>query len=489
MKGRNHRPNDPLTPPPHLYQMQPRSKKNRSGRTLLGWFVLGMGAAVTFLIIITPLAVRSLPPRVVVRLPPALQCLHSDFCREDAPALPTAVPPTNAAALLDDVHETPEADETPTPTRETIIVPYGYGASPTAAPTLRPDQSVLLLPTATPTPMEVAAAPPEPLPAAAAPPDLPAVQQLDNLVHILQLWNNCGPASISMAINYWGYQMDQRTAAAFLKPEQLDNNVTPPELAAFVNQEMAGLNAIYRYGGSLALLKQLLAAGFPVVVETGYAPNGQWFGHHRLLAGYSDMEGSFYILDPFSSISNENRGYPEFYEDFDAAWQQFNRVYVIVYPPAREGELAAMLGEDWDPTRNIENALATAQREIQQNPASAFAWFNLGSAFVWQGDYERAAGAYDQAYNLGTLPEHMLWYQFGPFEAYLNTNRPQDVLALTEANLNGSPYLEENHYYRGRAYMMLGDLALAEQEFQNALQDNKNFAPAWQALEQVRQSS
>ncbi len=45
--------------------------------------------------------------------------------------------------------------------------------------------------------------------------------------------------------------------------------------------------------------------------------------------------------------------------------------------------------------------------------------------------YSLAAGAYDKARESG-LPQRMLRYQFGPFFAYFNVNRLDDLLELTE---------------------------------------------------------
>ena len=41
-----------------------------------------------------------------------------------------------------------------------------------------------------------------------------------------------------------------------------------------------------------------------------------------------------------------------------------------------------------------------------------------------------AASAFDEARRIG-LPYRMLWYQFGPFEAYLRVGRYQDVIDRT----------------------------------------------------------
>lgn len=76
-----------------------------------------------------------------------------------------------------------------------------------------------------------------------------------------------------------------------------------------------------------------------------------------------------------------------------------------------------------------ENALATAQAEAAADPKDAFAWFNVGTNLTALGRHDEAAAAYDQA-RLAGLPWRMLWYQFGPYRAYYETGRYEDVRAL-----------------------------------------------------------
>ena len=87
--------------------------------------------------------------------------------------------------------------------------------------------------------------------------------------------------------------------------------------------------------------------------------------------------------------------------------------------------------------------------------------------------FEAAAAAYDQARLYG-LPPRMLWYQFGPYEAYLEAGRPSDVLALAEATLatQGGRSLEETYYYQGRALMMAGNAPAARAALARAVELN-----------------
>jgi cytochrome c-type biogenesis protein CcmH/NrfG len=129
----------------------------------------------------------------------------------------------------------------------------------------------------------------------------------------------------------------------------------------------------------------------------------------------------------------------------------------------------------------IQHGLALARADVDARPQDAFAWFNLGSDLTTLAQFTEAAAAYDRARQLG-LPWRMLWYQFGPFEAYAALGRWQDVSALAEANLRNAPNLEESVYWLGRAAAARGDLETAAAGFRRALRLNPGFLPAGTAL-------
>ncbi|MBI3971274.1 MAG: C39 family peptidase [Chloroflexi bacterium] len=295
--------------------------------------------------------------------------------------------------------------------------------------------------------------------------------------HQWQTWNNCGPATITMATSIFGRKETQTHAASFLKPNPEDKNVRPDELVAYV--KTLGLQAEARVGGDLHRLKQLLANGVPVVVEVWIAPEpNDWMGHYRLLAGYDDRAGQFIAYD---SIKAPGVNLLQPYTSFDEDWRVFNRTYIPVYGSDKAGVVGQILGPDRDDHTMYERALTAAQQEVKTLPENAFTWFNLGSNLVALGRHAEAAAAYDRARTL-KLPWRMLWYQFGPFEAYLVEGRVSDVLALTAANLQRTTDLEESHYYRGRALQAQGQLAQAKAAYQAALKANPRYTPAYHAL-------
>ncbi|MBL8145741.1 MAG: C39 family peptidase [Anaerolineae bacterium] len=319
----------------------------------------------------------------------------------------------------------------------------------------------------------------------------PPAYSLFGVEHIYQDWNNCGPATLSMALTYYtDATIDQHIAANWLKPNYEDKNVSPWQMAAYVNTQLGGnLRAIVRQGGDLNLLKTLIANNFPVLIEEGYNPpelNQGWMGHYLMMSGYDDAAGQFITQDSY-----EGPNLPYSYDHINEFWRNFNRLYLVVYPVEREAELMALLGSDADERQNWVNALEEARAEAVANPQDPFAWFNMGTSFVGLEMYGEAAVAFDQARNVGEgLPWRMMWYQFGPFEAYMATGRYQDVIDLARANLDdgGGQYVEETYYYAGLARAALGETERAISNLDGAISFNPNFTPAREAKAELQGS-
>jgi tetratricopeptide (TPR) repeat protein len=277
-------------------------------------------------------------------------------------------------------------------------------------------------------------------------------------------------------------------AANWLKPNYEDKNVSPWQMAEYINTQLGGnLRLLMRQGGDLELLKLLIANNFPVVIEEGYDPPGRdlgWMGHYLLLSGYDDNAGTFMTQDSY-----EGPNTPYTYDHINEYWRHFNRVFLVLYPQEREAELMALLGTDAIEQQNWLNALEDARAEAVANPNDPFAWFNMGTNFVGLGMYPEAATAYDQARNVGGgLPWRMMWYQFGPFEAYLNVGRYQDVIDLAQANLNdgGGQYVEETFYYAALARAGMGEIDRAILNLDGAISFNPNFTPAREAKAELQ---
>ncbi len=360
---------------------------------------------------------------------------------------------------------------------------HPVSAMPTALP--QPRVAVTSHPQATATPLPPT--PTKPGPTATPPPSptpIPQAVALNAPQWEKQDINNCGPASLTMYLRYYGWQGDQFDIANLLKPQREDRNVNVEELAYFVRTHAGWLNVQYRVGGTLSLLKRLLAAGFPMIIEESfyfqdpYWPNDDlWAAHYNLLTGYDDIAQTFTGQDSFYGPNRTIR-----YADLDSYWQVFNRVLLLVYPPDRESELQAILGPDWDADNNRQRALETAQAEAKADPNNAFAWFNVGTNLVYFERYSEAADAYDKARQIG-LPQRMLRYQFGPFFAYFHSGRTDDLLALTKYALQRTPNAEEALLWHGWALYRQGKTGEAISDFRKALQENPNYQDAQYALD------
>ncbi len=295
-----------------------------------------------------------------------------------------------------------------------------------------------------------------------------------------QGWNECGPANITMALSYYGWQNDLSYAASRLKWGREDKNVSPSEMVAFVNDN-SQVRALTRIGGNLTLIKQLISNGFPVVLETSYAFEGyDWLGHYRTIAGYDDNIAQFTIHDSFLG---EN--VLEDYQSVDRQWREFNRRFIVVYNPADEALLARVLGIRADPASAAQHAFEVAQEEARLNPQDAYAWHNMGLSLVQLGDYERAARAFDRALAQG-LNWRTLWYQFGMFEAYYEVGRYDDVISLavsTEKSSDG--YIEEAFYWQGQALAAKGNTSEALAAFSNAIRLNRGYQAAVAARDEL----
>jgi len=341
------------------------------------------------------------------------------------------------------------------------------GVTPT--PSLTP--SLTATPTATPSPTST----PTPTP---TPPLTPVAEQvlLEPMTHVWQTWNNCGPATVAMCLSYFGRTETQADVAAILRPDPEDKNISPQEMAAYVRS--LGLGATARVNGRADVLKSLLSNGIPVIVEQWHVPEGDpGMGHYRLVRGYNEADGVFVAHD---SLTGPDKRLT--YTAFDEGWRVFNRAYVVIYPLEKEKQrvVETILGADADDATMYRQAVVRTEEEVRTT-GDAFAWFNLGSSYVGLGEYAAAADAYQHALDIG-LPRRMLWYQFGPFIAYDALGEYQKVLDLSAGVLAHTPNIEELHYYRGRAYLGLGDADKARAEFELAVQYNPHYTEAIQAL-------
>ncbi len=393
--------------------------------------------------------------------------------------------------------------------KETVFVPGGeVMATVTPMPeTPLPSQTVTLTATITRTPET-------PLPTttpSATPTPLPPAVDLKGVIWETQngAWNYCGPTNLAMELSYWGWKGDKFTTGKVLKPFGYDLNVMPYEMQNYVD-DYTNLKLMVRYGGTLTLLKKLLAGGFPVLTEVGvYFPETatgmtSWMGHYRTVTGFNDQQRQLIVQD---SYIKPNLTIP--YDTFVSDWRSFDFVFLVAYSPDKEAQLTALLGEYADQAQSYQIALKTSSDEMWKLTGvdQYFAWYNRGTTLVMLQDYLGAAEAYDKAFSLyANLPEdrrpwRMIWHQTGPYYAYFYSGRYQDVADLatgtlkfiqdraTRLGIADKPqvgaFIEETWVWRARARVVLGDRDGAIADLRMALKYHPGFQAAVDDLKKL----
>jgi WD40 repeat protein len=307
------------------------------------------------------------------------------------------------------------------------------------------------------------------------PTPIPLSVTRENIYYEQQASDDPEAAVLAMALSIVGSQQDHRPPIArWLKPHPQDVNVSPWQMVRYVN-DTTNYAALDRMGGTIDLLKQLLAIRVPVIVELG---SSQETGdsNYALVTGYDEATQQFLIRDRHQLEASE----PVSYTELDEQWRQFNRTFIVVYEDGYQPSLTNVLGDYLTPRHGAEVALQQAQTEADINPADSWAWFNIGTSYTALGDYENAATAYDQAFRLN-LPDQVVWHQFGPYEAYYQVGRYRDILALVDNTQAVTDGVEEASYWRGMVYTAQNEAVAGLEAFNDTLDFNPQFFPAREA--------
>lgn len=427
--------------------------------------------------------IYQLPP-IKTRLSPRVDSLRT--------RIQYAINPPDEALFIPEGVENPDAMvNTPLPSP---TLP-----EPTATQTLPPEA---LTPTVEPT-----------LAPTLSPTSIPESVILEGVVYVDQhnRWNYCGPANLTMALNFWGWPGDRDDVARVVKPGiqdpnldfiqqgRWDKNVMPYEMADFVTYETE-YQVVVRHGGNLDVVKGLISAGFPVLIEKGYyeadyTGKVAWLGHYLFTTGYDDVTSQFVVQDAYL---NPGKNMRVDYDTYLEGWRSFNYIFMVIYPPDREAEVFDLLGPWSVPEWGYQRALETAELELATMTGNDefFAWFNKGTSHVKLLQYVDAAFAYDQAFSVyeqlgdddNQRPYRIMWYQTGPYWAYYYAERYQDVINLANFTLIetiSDPTLEESIYWRGKASLALGLTDDAIADFRETIRLNPNFGPGWAELDSL----
>lgn len=304
---------------------------------------------------------------------------------------------------------------------------------------------------------------------------LPSQKVLPTNYQIFQSFNNCGPASLSMTLWYFGINESQETLGASLRPYQNttgiddDKSVTMQEIAQ--KAEEYNLIAYHRPNGSISMMKQFINNDIPVMTRT-WLSEDEDIGHYRVIRGYDDVSNTI-IQDDSYQGHDLSFGYDE----FASLWNKFNFEYVVLVPKEKKDIAEAIIGEDIDETIAWNKAAKHSQDVLKENPDDIYQQFNLSVAMYNIGQYKNSVEAFEKIES--QLPLRTLWYQTEPILAYFKLGEDQKVLELTDAILaDQNPAFSELYVLRGKIYQKQGDKEKAREAFEKAIIYNSNLKEA-----------
>jgi peptidase C39-like protein len=236
------------------------------------------------------------------------------------------------------------------------------------------------------------AAAPAPQPKAA-----PAATVFDEMKHVWQSLNNCGPASVVMALSTFGIDVSQEVARVPLRGTNLLSGMGPQRVDGWVNTNF-GLRSVWRNNGSNDLLRRLVANGFaPMVTQWMQDPSISRIAHWRVIRGYDDARSTFYVNDPM--LGNK---VALSYQWFQNNWQSFSYRYMVIYDPKDQALLKAIIGDDWDDAKMRKNFYERTKADAYSQDTSA-AWLAYGEAAYGYGLFREAVTAFERGMALGSV--------------------------------------------------------------------------------------
>lgn len=310
----------------------------------------------------------------------------------------------------------------------------------------------------------------------------PTSKVLENSYHIFQKFNNCGPASLSMALSYYGINKSQEELGEALRPYQVasgdndDKSTTLEELAE--KSKEYGLTPYHLPNGDIEKIKLFITYDMPVISRTWLHKNDD-IGHYRVIKGYNEETKQILQDDSF-----ENKNLWFSYSDYNELWKKFNYEYLVLVPADKIKIAQAILGEDLDPKIAWGKAVKLSQEELSKNPDDIYARFNLSVAYYNIGEYKKSVEEFEKVEN--KLPFRTLWYQIEPIQAYYELGNYARVFEVTDKILNNhNRAFSELYLIRGDIYLKQGNREAAKSEFEKAVFYNKNLKAAQDALNSV----
>jgi hypothetical protein len=236
---------------------------------------------------------------------------------------------------------------------------------------------------------------PDPAPAP-QPKAAPAAAAFNEMKHVWQSLNNCGPASVVMALSTFGVDVSQEFARVPLRGTNVASGMGPQRVDGWVKENF-GLRSVWRNNGTNDLIRRLVANGFaPMVTQWMQDPRISRISHWRVVRGYDDAKGTFYVNDPM--LGNY---VPLSYNWFHDNWQTFSYRYMVIFDPKDEALLKTIIGDDWDNAKMRKNFYERTKADAPSYETSA-SWLVYGEAAYGYGMFREAVEAFERGLALGS---------------------------------------------------------------------------------------
>lgn len=225
---------------------------------------------------------------------------------------------------------------------------------------------------------------------------LPARADVGPMRHLWQTLNNCGPASVVMALSTLGVDADQEEARLALRGPDVRRGMGPGPVDPWVASRY-DLRSVSRLNGTIELMKLFVANGFaPMVTQWMQDPSISRIAHWRTVRGYDDDLAVFYVNDPMLGAN-----VPLSYEWFNANWQPFSYRWMVIYRPDDTEKVRQIVGADWSELGMRDRFYVRAKADAYAQDTSA-AWLAYGEAAYQDGWFAEAVAAFDRGMQLGS---------------------------------------------------------------------------------------
>jgi predicted double-glycine peptidase len=202
---------------------------------------------------------------------------------------------------------------------------------------------------------------------------LPASHSFGPLEHIVQTYDNCGPASVAEVLAYWGIYKTQGQVQQVLRADGNPAGMVPYGIPQYARS--LGLGHVIGTRGTDKLVKALVSQNIPVVVNQ-WVSSSYHVGHYRPIQGFDDEQSTFVSSDPFLGP-----GHTISYSEFDTIWQTNSQRFFLLYPMDKAQTVQTALdGVGWD----MKAAYATDLAKLLHRKSTGD-HANDGGSIYWAG--------------------------------------------------------------------------------------------------------